>query len=184
MNKRANILGDYAYIVTFFLLLFGFVFYVGMYDFMLEEVYKPTHTILNESLITSGVNQSSLAYTYFEDNYTESTTRSLPFNLLLIFFFVYSIIASLVSASKSRKLPAESLVLKTIGGMLFLMFILQFVVFEFLTYVNENFINLIFVDLIINYLPFHSILMNNAYIIALVWGLSILMVNRFLGEDN
>lgn len=182
-NKK-GVFKLFSYPIMFFVSLFLFVIVVGGYDFLLVEFYGAGHTILNDSLTDRGINSSNANYVAFEENYDNVNNRNLPFNYIAMYIFLYSIIASFISVVNMPKTTINYLIFKTLGGTLLLLFFAQFVLFEFFDYINDNIIDVIFVDLIINYVPFYLTIMANAYWILFIWALALIMVNRFLGQEG
>jgi len=178
-NKKGLIMG-WEYIVAFFMLVLVFGFVVGLYSLLLEEVYNPTHVVLNDSLVDLNFT-SSIAYTEFEDNYDEVNSKTLPFNLLLMFLFIYGVIFSLINVAKQPKQDVFSLIFTTIGGMIFLIYILSVFIIEIIEFMNEQFIYYLFEDIIIAQIPFYMTLFENVIMIALLWGGAMVISNWFLG---
>lgn len=173
----------WEYIAAFFLVAIFFVLGVGMYDFTLVEIYEPIHSELNDSLHSLNAT-NNLAYEKFEENYTETKSKSLPFNLLYIFMFFYTIIASVINVGKAKKLDPMGLIFKTIGGMIFFLYLMQIAIFKIVIYFKIQIIDYLFTDLIASYLPFYLITYDNAGLIILIWGIILILVNWYFGKTE
>lgn len=181
-NKKGFFPG-WEYIASFFILGLVFIFGVGFYDFAIVEVYEPIHLELNESLHTLNAT-NNLAYTKFEENFTEVHSKNLPFNLMYMFIFFYSIIISIINVKNQKRLEPMELIFKTIGGMIFFIYLLQIAVFNVVTYFKIQIIDYLFQDLIVSYIPFYSTTMDNAGLIVLIWGGAMILVNWYFGRKE
>lgn len=181
LNKKGFFPG-WEYIAGFFLIAIVFVFIVGMYDFTIVEVYEPMHVILNDSLVQLNANDSnSLAYQGFINNYDNVHNKTLPFNLLFIFVFAVAVMISFINVSKQKKLEPMELMFKTVGGMIFFLYLMQVIIFKVIDYFKLEVIDYLFEDLIISYLPFYQVIMDNAGPIILIWGGSLVLFNWYFG---
>ena len=183
-SKKGFIIG-WEYIVSFFVLAVLFVFTAGYYDLMIEEVYYPINDVLDDSLSNQIENyESSVHYTNLNDNRNNIKDNTIPFNLLFMFLFLYSIIASIQNVVKEKRQEPTNLVFKTIGGMIFLLFVVQKFLFEILDWFNVQVLNALFEDLVISYIPFYLTLLENAGIVILLWGGVLIIANWYFGNDG
>ena len=182
MNKKGFFPG-WEYIASFFLLAIMFVFAIGMYDFTLVELYEPIHSELNDSLHSLNAT-NNLAYTKFEENYNETRNKSLPFNLLYIFIFFYTIVVSVINVAKAKRLEPMGLIFNTIGGMVFFIYLMQIAIFKVVTYFKVQIIDYLVQDLIASYIPFYLVTYDNAGIIILSWGVVLILVNWYFGKTE
>lgn len=186
MNLRNNKKGffpGWEYIAGFFLVAILFVLIVGMYDFTIVELYEPIHSELNESLHDLNAT-NNLAYQKFEENNTDTHNKTLPFNLLYIVMFFYSIVASLINVAKSRKMSPFDLIFKTIGGLVFFLYLMQLSIFKVVTYFKIEIVDYLFEDLILSYIPFYLYTYTNAGIVILLWGGSAILFNWYFGKKE
>lgn len=181
-NKKGFFPG-WEYIAAFFLVAIFFVFGVGMYDFSLVEIYEPIHSELNTSLHNLNATDN-LAYDKFEENYTTTKSKNLPFNLLYIFMFFYVITVSIINVAKSNKLDPMGLIFRTIGGMIFFLYLMQIVIFKIVIYFKVQIVDYLFQDLIASYLPFYLITYDNAGLIILCWGIVLILINWYFGKTE
>lgn len=182
MNKKGFFPG-WEYVASFFVLSIVFIFGVGFYDFQIVEIYEPIHAELNESLHLLNAT-SGLAYEEFVNNSTEVHSKNLPFNLLYMFVFFYSVIISVISVGKQKKLEPMELIFKTIGGMIFFLYLMQIAIFKVVTYFKVQIIDYLFQDLIASYIPFYLTLYDNAGLVILIWGIVLILVNWYFGEKE
>lgn len=176
--------GD-KYIITFIMLSIVFVFAVGFYDILLEEVYKPTNDILQDSLNMSMENYSSSEYkTLLDNNESVALGQNIPYNLLYIFMFLYSFLISIINVMGEKKKDIANLLFKTIGGVIFFFFLLQSILFSLIEYLEIEILNYLFEDLILTYIPAYNIFMDNSAYILLGWALILIVVNHYLGKDE
>jgi hypothetical protein len=182
-NKKGFIVG-WDYIAGFFIYALLFVFMAGTYDFMLEEVYYPVNDVLNESLSTLDNYESNEGYIALNENRANIKNNVIPFNLLFIFMFFYMIIVSFQNVIKEKKQTPSNLVFKTIGGMIFLLFVIQKFLFVVIEWFNVEILNYLFESLIITYIPFYLTIMSSAGIIILLWGGGLVIANWFFGSDE
>lgn len=184
MNKKAFIPGT-SYIFSFFLVMVMVVFVMGMYDFTVVEVYEPVHAVLNESLGNLGLNTSNnVIYTEFENNFNTATTRVLPLNFLFIVVFFYSIISSLINVARSTKMTPLELIYRTVGGIIFLCYLMQLVVLKIIDYLQVELIDYLFQDLILSYIPFYNVVYENMGMIVLIWAGALVLTNWYLGKNE
>ena len=181
-NKKAFFPG-WEYIVSFFVLAIVFVFGIGIYDFTIVEGYDFVHETLNESLAAQGIT-SGESYDAFASNPNEVHDRNLPFNMIFIFVFFYSIIVSVINVTKQKQLDPTGLIFKTIGGMIFFLWLFQIVIFKFINYFKIEIIDYLFKDLIASYVPFYLVTYNNAGIIILMWGAVLILMNWYFGKKE
>lgn len=182
-NKKGFIVGS-KYIISFFLFATLFVFVAGMYDMLIEEVYYPLNSVLNESLSDIIDNYTdTVHFTNLNTNRANIKDNVIPFNLLFIFLFLYSIIISFQSVIKEKKQDPSRLVFGTIGGMIFLLFVVQKFLFVIIDWFNIEILSYVFTDLIITYIPFYMTVIELAGIIILVWGSGLIIANSILGRD-
>jgi len=183
-NKKAFFPG-WEYIASFFLIAIIFVLIIGMYDFTIVEIYEPVHDTLNNSLAGLEINTTNnIAYTGFANNYNEVHNYNLPFNLLFIFVFTYSIIFSFINVAKQKKMQPMELIFKTIGGMIFFLYLMQIVIFKVIDYLRLEVIDYLFEDLIVSYIPFYQVTYTNAGLIILVWGGLLVLFNWYFGTKE
>lgn len=181
-NKKAFFPG-WEYIASFFVLAIVFVFAVGIYDFTIVEGYDFAHEKLNESLAQQGIT-SGEAYDAFQANPTQVHNRTLPFNMIFIFVFFYAIIVSIINVTKEKQLDPMGLIFKTIGGMIFFLWLMQIAIFKVITYFKVEIIEYLFTDLIASYVPFYLITYNNAGLIILMWGGVLILMNWYFGKKE
>ena len=183
-NKKAFFPG-WEYIAGFFLVAIIFIFIVGMYDFTIVELYEPVHNNLNESLARLNINDlNNEAYAGFVNNYDDVHNKNLPFNLLFIFVFAYAIIFSFINVAKEKKMEPMELIFKTIGGMIFFLYLMQIIIFKVIEYFKLEVVDYLFEDLIISYIPFYSITYDNAGLIILTWGGLLILFNWYFGTKE
>lgn len=184
MNNKGFFPG-WKFITSFFIAGVLLVFIIGMYDFTLVELYEPTHTFLNDSLVSLGANDG-LAYEEFENNYTEMHKGNITnyFNLFYIMIFLWSIIYSLIDVATTRRLEPTELIFKSVGGMVFFIYLMQIVVLKVVSYFQIQVVEYLFEDLIASYIPFYSFTYDNAAYIILIWAVVLIMTNWFLGKTE
>ena len=182
MNKKGFFPG-WEYIAGFFLVSIILVLIIGMYDFTIVELYEPVHTHLNESLTSLNATNNE-AYTKFEENYDNVHNKNLPFNMIYIFVFFNAVIFSLINVAKQKKLEPMELIFKTIGGMVFFLYLMEIVIFKVVTYFKIEIIDYLFEDLILSYIPFFAITYDNAGLIILIWGVTLILMNWYFGKTE
>jgi len=182
MNNKAFFPG-WQYIAGFFLVSIVLVFIIGMYDFTIVEVYEPIHNKLDESLIELGANESEV-YTQFQENSVAVHNKDLPFNMIYIFVFFNSIIFSIINVARQNKQEPMELIFKTIGGMVFFLYLMQIIIFKIITYFKLEVVDYLFQDLILSYIPFYGTTFDNAGIIILIWGVTLIIVNWYFGKKK
>lgn len=182
-NNKKGFFPGWEYIAGFFIVAILFVFAVGMYDFSLEEIYNPVHEKLNESLSELNISDG-IAYEGFVNNYDETHNKSLPFNLLFIFIFMNAVVMSIINVGKAKKLDPMGLIFKTIGGLIFFIYLMQIAIFKVITYFKVQIIDYLFTDLIASYVPFYLVTYENAGILILSWGVVLILVNWYFGKTE
>ena len=183
-NNKKGFFPGWEYIAGFFVVAILFVFAVGMYDFTLVEVYDPIHEELADSLDTLGIDNSSLAVQKFNENYTTTHSKNIPFNLLFIFIFLNAIVMSVINVGKAKRLDPMGLIFKTIGGLIFFIYLMQIAIFKVVTYFKVEIIDYLFTDLIASYVPFYLFTYDNAGLIILMWGAVLILVNWYFGKTE
>jgi len=182
-KSKKGFFPGWEYIASFFVIAIMFIFVIGMYDFTIVEMYEPIHSHLNASLHSLNATGNA-AYVGFENNYIETKNKNLPFNLFYIFIFFYAIVGSVINVAKSKKLDPMGLIFKTIGGIIFFIYLMQITIFKVVVYFKIQIVDYLFQDLIVSYVPFYLITYDNAGLIMLIWGLSLILVNWYLGKTE
>lgn len=183
-KSKKGFFPGWEYVAGFFIVAILFVFAVGMYDFTLVEVYDPIHEELNRSLNELGIDNSSLAVQKFHNNYNETHSKNIPFNLLFIFIFMNAIVMSIINVGKANRVDPMGLIFKTIGGMIFFIYLMQIAIFKVITYFKVQIIDYLFTDLIASYVPSYLFTYDNAGIIILIWGVTLILVNWYFGKNE
>lgn len=184
LNKK-GFFPRWYYIPMFFFLGLSFIFTAGMYDFTIVEVYEPVHVIINNSLANTIDNYNTSVYNIeLENNSTEVHNNTLPFNYLYMFLFVFTIVISLTEAARDKKQSIFELIFGSIGGIIFLLYIMHIIIFNIVEWFKIQILDQIFVDLINSYIPFYNTLMANLGIIILLWAIALILVNWFFGNTQ
>ena len=76
------------------------------------------------------------------------------------------------------------LIFKTIGGMIFFLYLMEIIIFKILDYFQVQVIEYLFEDLIISYIPFHAIINSNGGLIILSWGITLILINWYFGKTE
>ena len=181
-NKKGFFPG-WEYIAGFFVVSILFIFAIGMYDFTIVEMYEPVHTYLNESLTDLGATNNT-AYAEFENNYDAVHNRNLPFNLLFMFIFANAVVFSLINVGKAKRLEPTELIFKTIGGLIFFIYLMQIAIFKVVTYFKVQVIDYLFQDLIVSYVPFYLTIYDNAGVSMLIWAVFLILINWYFGTKE
>ena len=144
-NKKAFFPG-WEYIATFFVVAILFVFIIGFYDFSIVEIYEPIHETLGDSLNDMDITNGSLAVQKFNENSDNVHNRILPFNILFMFVFFISIAMSIINVGKTKRLEPMELIFKTIGGIIFFIYLMQLAIFKVITFFKVQIVDYLFVD--------------------------------------
>jgi len=76
------------------------------------------------------------------------------------------------------------LIFKTIGGMVFFLYLMEIIVFKIVTYFKIEIVDYLFEDLILSYIPFFATTYDNAGIIILIWGVVLILMNWYFGKKG
>lgn len=182
MNKKGFVLG-WKWIVSFFLLLLFMTFIVLLIDIAKVEFFSPaTDTIRNLTLNYTGDNSSIYVQKQNEiHNITDNI--ALPYNLILMIITFIIVSSSIIDATRQKKQGIISLLVSTIGGIAFLIYILHVFLFGIMDYFQVQIIGQLFSDLIDNYLPFYNVIMDNWWLVF-IWALMFQGANFIFGRDD
>lgn len=181
MNKKGFILG-WKWIISFFLILLFMTFIVFLVDVAKVEFFDPaTDTIRN---LTENVTGSNTSIYVLKQNEIHNTTDnvSLPYNLILIIITFIIVFASIYDATQQEKQGIISLLVSTMGGIAFLLYIIHLFVFGMLDYFQVQVIGQLFSGLIDTHLPFYNVVIENWWLVF-IWALIFQGANYLFGKD-
>lgn len=180
MNKKGFI--GYEYIVMFFFFLIAFTFIILVTDIGRVEVFNPMHNyVINLTSNQSG--NTSIYYTKSAETWDTLGDLTLPYNLILIFVTAFLIIVSLVDASKQNKKNIYNLLFGTLGGLIFIIYLIHLFLISIIEYFEIQIINYMFADLINTYLPFYNYILDIWGIFILFWVLGMALSNHLFGQE-
>lgn len=185
MKSKKGFFPRWYYIPMFLFMSLAFIFIVGMYDFTIVEVYEPAHAIINESLSNQVENYTgSVYYSELQANSQQMHNYNIPFNYIYMFIFVFTFVISIAEAMRTPKMEVFELIFGTIGGIIFMIYILQLFILDIVDYFKVQIIDQIFIDLIITYIPFYVTLNENLGFVVLGWSIALIMANWFFGRKE
>ncbi len=181
-NKKGMLHGwDWA--LGFFFFLLFFLFMVGVTDLVKVEFFQPmTDLIRNITVEQSG--NDSIYVLKQNELHNKIDNITIDWNLILIFMTGYVMIMSVWSSMQETRQSIFSLLFGTIGGLLFFIYIFHLVVIGIIQYFEIQFIGQIFGDLILNYVPFYYILLDNWAMLILVWVVLMSASNFMFGKET
>ena len=182
MNKSGFIRG-YEYILYFFGMVVAFAFIVGINDVLIEEMFKPANDIIMEGVLDYTTNDSDI-YLAMQENSATTINRTLPFNIILMFMVVYLVMVSLIDVARERKVDPFELFYRTVGGIILLIFIIQIAIIKIIEYMNIQVLNYLFADILETQLPFYAIILDNWWLVILIWAGGLVLSNWFFGKET
>lgn len=180
-SKKGFVIG-YEYILSFFLLALIFIFVIAIYDFTLVEFHNPVSELLMNATLENNNNTNDTVYIAMQEQHDWANNNTLPFNYIFMFFVCYLVIVALIDVSKRKKQELSSLFLQTVGGIIFLIFIIKLILINIIEWFQVQFINAIFDDIVFLYLPFYQTLVDHWAISALIFAVLLTISNWYFGE--
>jgi len=181
MNKK-SIMG-YSYIILFFFFLIAFLFAILITDMGKVEVFEPMHNMVINMTQNESSN-TSIYYTKSVETWDTIEQIILPYNLLLMFITGYLIFVSLMDAGTQKKKSIYYLLFGTLGGIIFLIYLIHLFLIGILNYFEIQIIDYLFADLINTYVPFYDYLLSIWGIFILFWVLAMALANNIFGKED
>lgn len=181
MNNRK---GSGFFDATIFLLVaLLIVIIVGFYDLAKVEYYEPISDKIKD-LAIERIDETHPDYLAMLEIDNTVNTTVFPFNLLFIGLSLTFFFFSMYKAIFTPRSSAFILFTRTTGGLIVTLYLVSILLMQIINWFTEIFLDYLFADVIINFVPSYIFVQDNWGAIIVVWVLAYYMLNYFFGSET